>query len=132
MTTPELTTLSPPEHPRRGWGMGCWLCHEPFAESEVIRHVLLPDGSRPFVHERHLAGREPDCCPHGTSPASDCQRCAQLHEHPPEVRLTSRTFRARRKGVCIVCRKPFTRGQLIAKGTTKAYGAGWTHAEHAR
>lgn len=119
-----LDTLGAPTTPRRGWGQGCGICGQPFADGDTIRAVLRIDGSRPYVHSSHLEGREPSHCRHGEE-SSLCERCRSAKG----PRMLSKTFRARRKGTCIVCAAPIRPLDLIARVASHA-GIGFAHAEH--
>lgn len=110
--------------PRRGWGQGCGICGERFQDADRIRPVLAADGSRPYVHASHLEGSDPSHCRHG-EPAASCERCRAA----TGPRMLSKTFRARRKGRCILCGQAVRPLELIARVASHA-GIGFAHAEH--
>ena len=115
--------------PRKNWPeIPCPLCDEPFKSDTVIRHVLLGDGSRHWVHDHHFntGDLDPETCKHGITPAATCTWC-NGSERP--VFPKSRAFRARLDGTCAVCDVPFTRGTLIQK-MTGTHGEGFGHAWH--
>lgn len=125
----EMVPLTPVLTPRRGgWHDPCPICGDEFTNDDRIRRVRYANGTRPYVHARHLERHEetPEQCRHGLAPGS-CSWCNGTDTHVGAS--LSRAFPARRAGVCLLCGERFGVGTVIVKASTPN-GVGWVHGSH--